>query len=173
MQKNSEMFEQDSLQHTFGRWVFYGTLSIAGLLTLFNFLTLIDEVIHYWTEFEVKIGKENLGNAYDCYLNSLIYIINISTLPFILIRKRDGNPKSGRKVFWKSDLSLKLFLSKFFFYLTIVYSILLFFHTILLVDIIPKIEVNYELQYLYYSLSFFYLLFSWIVVSKTKVDTDV
>jgi len=176
MKDNEEMFEQDSFQHYLGRLVFYVT-SWFGLIQVFlNLRFLIQEVLNFYVGLELNFGGPPKDHKIVIYMCVLFFILNILTIPFVIKRNRDGQPKQGISTFWESDLSLKRFLVQMFFISLIVYSLFLTLYTptSLLPDplnLFSEEELYQKIPSNILTIPFFYFLISWIVVSKTKVSS--
>jgi hypothetical protein len=165
------MFEKKSLRHYVGIFIYYFTLLILLVCSVVevHFLTLsilkivsgegIDNELY-------KIITEEKGFKV-VFIIVVSSILNISTLPFVIIRDRkEINSKWTPKFLnnYKSDSEFKSYWSGIFFKLTIFYSFLFFYYIIEFSDTL--------IMFLFHFLFFLYFLISWIVVSKTKVDTD-
>jgi hypothetical protein len=170
MKINEEMFQQDSFQHYLGRLVFYISFFFGVFQVFLSSKFLLQESLNFFTGLGLNFGPLS-NHEIDIYFISLILVLNISTIPFVIIRNRDGQPKRGKSVFWKSDLSLKRFFSKMFFFSFIFYSVFL-----ILYSLIPGYyihifgEIDHKIPSNILTIPFIYLLVSWIVVSKTKVS---
>lgn len=166
------MFVQDSFQHYLGRVVFYVT-SFLGLSWVF--LTskfLIQEILNFYIGLELNFGPPPSNHEIDIYFCVLFFTLSISTTPFVIKRNRDGQPKQGKSTFWKSDLSLKRFLVKMFFFSLIVYSIFLTLYTFIFGYYLYIIgEIDQKIPSNILTIPLVYFLISWILVSKTKVSS--
>jgi hypothetical protein len=171
MRKKNEMFEQKSLRHYVGIFIYYFTLLIllvcSGVELYIMTLNLIlgGEFKGIDNEFYNIITEEKGFKV--VFIIVVSSILNISTLPFVIIRDRkEINSKWTPKFLnnYKSDSEFKSVWSGIFFKLTIFYSFLFFYYIIEHIDTL--------IMFLFHFLFFLYFLISWIVVSKTKVDTD-